>query len=202
MDFKNFYKIIKDNIKFIAIFTAIVLIIVELFSWYISGGYDVSLSLSVFTKGGQAAKDYEFDGYFSVKAANEFADTVAQWTKSPAVINDIYRKAGVSPPAEALKSFYQKIGAQKMSPQYVEIKFNSDTAQDGTKIAKAIGGVFTEKAEQASKLSGDVVFSVVSSEPVITKNQGSFISGGIIALVAGFLLAIFIILLKENDDRN
>jgi len=202
MDFKNFYKIIKDNIKFIAIFTAAIVILAEFFSWYISGGYDISLSLSVFTKGGQTAKDYEFDGYFSVKAANEFADTVAQWTKSPEVINDIYKKAGVSAPAKALKSFYQKIEAQKMSPQYVEVKFNSDTAQDGTKIAKAIGSVFTEKAEQASKLSGDVVFSVVSGEPVIVKNQGDFVLNGIIAFLAGFLLAILIVLLKENDGRN
>ena len=56
------------------------------------------------------------------------------------------------------------------------------------------------KADQASKYSGNAVFTIIAGEPIIAKNQANFIFDGLIALIIGFLLATFIALLKENDN--
>lgn len=199
MDFKKLYFIIKKNLKFILIFTAAIIIVVEVFSWYFSGGYDVSVSLYVFSKVSQPTQDYQYDGYYSVKAADEFGNTVAQWTKSSEIISAIYKKAGLSVPAKPLSVFSKIIKAQKMAPQYVETKFWVAKPEDAGKIAKALGSVLQEKADLASQYSGNVVFTIVGGEPMVIKNQANFLFNGLIALIGGFLLAVFVVLLREAD---
>jgi len=205
MKFREFYLIIRQNIKFIAVFSITVIILVEAASWYASGGYEVSLALSVFSKttpvtppSAQSVQDYQFDGYWSVKAADAFADTVSQWFKNPEVVSLIFAKAGVSAKSRLVSS---AISAQKMAPQYVEVEFGVVNSVDAGRIAKAAGDVLQGKAEMASKYSG-AVFTIVAGEPVVAKNQASFIFNGLIALIGGFLITIFIVLLKENDNWN
>lgn len=202
MNLKNFYKIIKKNIKFIAVFTAAVIILAEAFVWYTSGGYDVSLSLFVFSKVNQPTQDYQYDGYYSVKAADEFSNTVQQWTKSQEIVNETYQKAGVERPTNSLQAFYRTIKAQKLAPQYVDVRFNvAEEAQAG-KMAKALAGVLQEKADLAGKYSGNVVFTIIGGEPVVAKNSPSFILYGLLALIGGFLISTLLILLKEDDNRH
>lgn len=202
MDFKKLYLIIKGNIKFISIFTIFVLIAVLLFSWWTSGGYDVSVSLSVFSKVIQQTPDYQYDGYYSVKAANEFADTVSQWTKSPEIINSIYKKAGVDFQGKSLRSFSGIFKAQKMAPQYIEIRFRVQKTEDALRITKALADVLQEKAELSSNFSGNVVFTIIGGQPITAPNQPNFIFNGLLAIIGGLLLSLLAVLLKENDNWN
>jgi capsular polysaccharide biosynthesis protein len=118
MDFKKLYKIIKKNLKFILIFTGIIIILVEAFFVWQSKGYNVSLALSVFSKVSQPSQAYQFDDYLSVKAADAFSDTVSQWVQSPEVINSVYQRAGISP----VKSLFSgALKAQKMAPQNLQL---------------------------------------------------------------------------------
>jgi len=199
MDFKKLYLIIKKNFKFLLIFTGIIIILVEAFFIWQSRGYSVSLSLSVFSKVSQPTQDYQFDGYWSVKAADGFSDTVSQWSESPEVINSVYQKAGVSP----VKSIFSgPIKAQKMAPQYVAVEFLASGPSEGGKVARALVAVLQEKAGLASENSGNVVFTILGGEPVITKNQANFILDGLIALIGGWILGILFLLLKEDDSWN
>ena len=195
MDFRNFYKIILKNLKFILISTFIVVVAVLVFSWVISGGYDVSLALLVASKAeGQTSPDYQYGGYYSVKAADEFASTVSQLVKSPEIVNAVFQKAG--------SQSRSSIKAQKMAPQYVEVEFVAYTAEQGRKISEALISALGEKLNRLNSLSGNVVFSIAGSEPIIVKNQQNYTLNGFIALVGGLLLSIFIVLLKEDDSRS
>lgn len=199
MDFKKLYSIIKKNLKFLLIFTGIIIILVEAFFVWQSGGYNVSLSLSVYSKVSQPTQDYQYDGYWSVKAADEFSNTVSQWVQSPEVVSAVYQKAGVKPVKPV---FSGPIKSQKMAPQYVAAEFQVGKPDDGGKIAKVLVSVLQEKAELASKNSGNVVFTIIGGEPVMVKNQPNFILDGLLALVGGVILGILLVLLKEDDDWN
>ena len=199
MDSKKLYLVIKKNFKFLLIFTGIVIILVEAFFVWQSRGYNVSLSLSVFSKINQPTQDYQFDGYWSVKAADEFSNTVSQWVQSSEVVNTVYQKAGVAPVKSLLG---RPLKAQKMAPQYVAAEFQVGEPGDGGKIAKALVSVLQEKAELASKNSGNVVFTILGGEPVVAKNQANFILDGLIALIGGAILGFFLVLLKEDDSWN
>jgi len=201
MDFKQFFATIRKNLKFILVLAAMVVLFVEAFFVYTGGGYDASLSLFVYSKVSQNTADYQYDGYYSVKAADEFGNTVSQWVASPEIVKAIYSQAGIALP-QGLSSFYRVIKAQKMAPQYIDVRFNVAKEADADKIAMALANVFAAKAEQASKLSGSVVFSVVAGEPVVKKNQPNFLPNGILAFIGGFLLSILLVLLKEQPDYD
>ena len=89
-----------------------------------------------------------------------------------------------------------------MAPQYVAAEFQIDESGDGGKIAKALVSVLQEKAELASKNSGNVVFTIIGGEPIVVKNQANFILDGLLALVGGAILGILLVLLKEDDSWN
>lgn len=195
MDFKNFYKIIQKNLKFILIFTIIIIVVVLVFSWILSGGYKISIALLVASKvEGQTGNDYQYSGYYSVKAADEFGNTISQLVKSPEIINAVFQRAQTQS-----RNIFK---AQKMAPQYVEVKFVSYTKDQGRKISEALISVLDKKVDKLNLLSGNVVFSISAGEPIIGPNQQNFILNSLVALVGGFLLSIFIILLKEDDSRN
>lgn len=195
MDFKKFIQIIKENLKFIIIFTAIAVAAVLVFSFYQSGGYRVSLVILTASRvENQAGPDYQYSGYYSIKAADEFGTTISQLVKSQEIVNAVLRKAQ----AQSISSFK----AQKMAPQYVEMKFVSQTQEQGRKISEALMSALSEKVAKLNSLSGDVIFSIAGGEPIISKNQQNYLFNGFIGLIGGVLLAIFIVLLKENDSRN
>jgi capsular polysaccharide biosynthesis protein len=199
MDFKNLFSIIKKNFKFILIFTFIVIILVEVFFAWQSSGFNVSLALSVFSRVSQPSQSYQFDDYLSVKAADAYSDSVSQWVGSPEVINTVYQKAGLVPEKTLVGG---SLKAQKMAANYVSVEFSVANEVDGKKIADALVSVLQDKTELANKYSGNAVFTILGGQPVIVKNKADFILDGIIALIGGAILAIFILLLKEDDSRN
>jgi capsular polysaccharide biosynthesis protein len=199
MDFKKLYLVIKKNFKFLLIFTGIVIILVEAFFAWQSRGYSVSLALSVFSKVSQPSQGYQFDDYLSVKAADAYSDTVSQWVASPEVINSVYQKAAVAPTKSLLG---QPLKAQKMAANYVSVEFLVSEQGDGKKIADALISTLQAKTEQANKYSGNAVFTIIGGEPVVSANQANFILDGLIALISGAILGIFITLLKEDDSWN
>jgi len=193
MDFKNFYKIIQKNLKFILIFTAIVIAAILVFSWILSGGYNVSLAILVASRvENQTSADYQYSGYYSVKAADEFGNTISQLVKSPEIVIAVFQKARQ---AQSISSFK----AQKMAPQYVEIKFIAHTQEQGRKISEALVSVLGEKVAKLNALSGNVIFSISGGEPIIFKNQQNYVFNGFIGLIGGVLLAMFVVLLKDDE---
>ncbi len=196
MNFEELYKIIQKNLKFTLVFTGIIIAVVLVSSWILSGGYNVSLAILVASRvENQTSADYQYSGYYSVKAADEFGNTISQLVKSPEIVNAVFQKAQQT---QSISSFK----AQKMAPQYVEIKFIAYTQEQGRKISEALVFVLGEKVAKLNSLSGNVVFSISGGETIIVKNQQNFILNGLIALIGGFLLSIFIVLLKEDDSRN
>jgi capsular polysaccharide biosynthesis protein len=201
MNFSNFISLLKKNLKFILIFTAVVLFLVEFVAWKMSGGYDVSVSLFVFSEANQSGEN-RCDGYYSIKAADEFSDSVSQWLKSPQIVSDIYKKADFQMPEISLAAYSKIIKAQKMAPQFVEVKFKAADPEKGGKLAAAAAEVLQEKARLAGEFSGDAIFTISGGQPVVVKNGADYLRNGLLALVGGILLSIFLILFKEDEDRN
>ncbi|MDD5590022.1 MAG: hypothetical protein PHQ47_02515 [Candidatus Portnoybacteria bacterium] len=201
MNFSNFASVIKKNLKFILIFIAVVLAGIELISWKMSGGYDVSVSLFIFSEVNQTAEN-RCDGYYSIKAADEFSNSVAQWIKSPEIVTEIYKKANFQLPDVSLAAYSKMIKAQKMAPQFVEAKFRAADPEKGERLAGALAQVLQDKAKFAGEFSGDAVFTVSGGQPVIVKNQADYLRNGFLALIGGILFSIFLILFKEDENRN
>ncbi|MBI4709100.1 MAG: hypothetical protein HY764_02790 [Candidatus Portnoybacteria bacterium] len=201
MDFKKLFFIIKKSSAFIIIFTILVIIAVLGFSWLRSGGYNVSLAISVFSKSSQATADYQYDGYYSIKAANDFCDTLSQWIKSPEVTNSVYKEADIGENNNSWRKIPKALQAKKMAPQYIEVNFKVSKADDASKISRALDSVLKEKTENASRFS-DTTFTIIVGEPIISKNQANFIFNGFIAFVGGAFVAITLVLFKENDYWN
>ncbi len=192
MELKQYLKIIKKHYKLILIITILVGASSFIFTLKRPVVYDTSLSLFITRTTTQATQDYKYDGYYAIKAAELFSDTVKQWLESPEVVIEIYKKAGIDLELESLKKLRKKLKAYKMSSQYVEVRFKAEEKEKAQKISGVIPSVLQSRAQQLTWSSRDLAFYIRATSPVIVANIPKPLFNGLIGLVSGFVLGVFV----------
>jgi capsular polysaccharide biosynthesis protein len=85
-----------------------------------------------------------------------------------------------------------------MSPQYVEVKFKTNTKDKAEKMSSAIIKVINAKVKALSENSEqEISFYIENKNPIIVESKPNVFLNSIIGLVSGLILGIFIVFGKE-----
>ncbi len=198
MELKEYIKIIKNNLKLIFVTALITSFSAFLFSSLQPVKYETSLSLFLSKDKSQMTDDFKYDGYYALETSGIIADSIVQWIKSPELVNSVYQKAQIDGNFKNLKSYAKKITAKKMSPQYIEVKFETNNIDQADKISTAIIDKINNKIQSIKKDSeGEIAFLISNENPITIKKEQNIFLNSIIGLISGIILGIFFVFFKR-----
>jgi len=198
MELKEYLKIIKKSLKLILAVGVVAGLSAFLFSSFSPIEYETSLPFLISKNKTQDTDDFKYDGYYALQAGEMLADTIVEWTKSPAVVNAIYQEASVHGNFGSIKSYTKKFTAKKMSSQHIEIKFNSDTKESAEKISSAAVKIMNDKIKTLEKNSGEeIAFSVSGESPIIVEKKPDALLILFIGFISGIMMGVFVVFGKE-----
>ncbi len=191
MELKKFKQRFEEN-KNVLIFALLVALIAGAIGWGSGQPYGVSLALtSVRVASGQPL-DYNYDNYYALRAADEFGSTILGWFKTPETVSAIFNKAGIKFSPGSFREFAGKFKAFKVSPNVVEIRFDTFSEAQAKKVSQAIGEVIAEKNKALSSSSKEGLnFTTLAGEPVILKNSWVFGQKALIGFLIGLIFGLF-----------
>lgn len=208
MELKKLIKILlKNKGLFIGVWLAIVILATV---WFFSQSpkYEAFLAVEISRDSLEETKDYQYNQYYRLLADEKFADTVTQWSKDPEIVKVIFQEAKVPLEVDSLRQASKILNGEKMTANYVQIKFSASSEERAERIVDSIKKTFSSKAEDLNQFSQDKNwFKLIFSDSLIVLKKNSFGITFIASLVLGFILAIFVVLMhhywKEDDeDRN
>jgi capsular polysaccharide biosynthesis protein len=142
---------------------------------------------------------YQYDEYYSQLAAALFADTIANWLRSPGPVVEIYGQADLPPPsgsaAQVARTFRVSKGQEASVITLTVADRNRDNAAKLIEVAKSV--VNAKVDELRARNSDQSYFTVAATpaevfeftiNPYLTAILGA-VTGLIIALVFGLLFA-------------
>ena len=198
MELKEYIKIIKNNLKLIFVIALITSFSAFLFSSLQPIKYETSLSLLLNKDRSQLTDDFKYDGYYALEASGILADSIVQWTKSPELVSSVYQKAQIDGKFKNLKSYTKKIIAKKMSPQYIEVKFETNNIDQANKISIAIIDEINGKIQKMKNDSeGEIAFLISNENPITIKKEQNIFLNSIVGLISGIMLGIFLVFFRR-----
>jgi len=189
MELKEYYKILKSNISVIIYAILIAVVVVYAWSVRVSQTYSASLLLNISRTETQSTADYRYDQFYRLQADEKFAETIAEWLKSPGVSKDIFDKAGITTSEKSMRQLAKSFQAVKLSSEIVSVKFSTQTEDEAKKIASAAASVVAEKTKNLNSEARDSNwFKVDMSNSVILKNTQDLRINLAIAALAGLFI--------------
>ena len=193
MELKSYLQIIKQQKKVIIITALLVGFFAFIFSFFTPTIYETSLSIETERKNIQETSDFRYDDYYALKASEMFVDSMAKWFSNPEFIIQIYKKAEVDISSASLRNLKKKIKANKMSAQYLEIKFKAKTFKEAEKISSAISSTIKERSKNLGWTEAkENIFSIKTNEPIIVEKNPIIFLNTLIGLFSGLFIGILI----------
>lgn len=163
------------------------------------GAYNTSMLVGIRQEGSQETLDYKYDGYYTVQAADKFAETVSGMFSSPEVVQDIFNTAELNPGTQNLRKLATIFDAKKTSAQTVSVKYQTVNEADARKILDAINRVIISRANNmATTGDNDIKFGVFLTNPIIVARELDAGLSYLLIALAAFILATGWVLLREG----
>ncbi|MDD3190203.1 MAG: hypothetical protein PHI66_00720 [Candidatus Pacebacteria bacterium] len=202
MELAEYIRIIKKEQKTILKAGALTAFFALIFSTYAYTGYEASVSLFLTKSGTQQTDEFKYDGYYALESGEIVSDNIEKWLKSPQVVSEIYSEARMDPGFRNIKNYKKKFTANKMSNQYVEVSFETDSAESAEKISSAINRVIKRKMnEMSAESEEEISFSVKETDPVIIEKKSNLPLNVFAGLFSGLFLGTFFVFLKRYLNK-
>ena len=147
-------------------------LLVGVIAGFLPARYETSISFTIDQRPRQQPKDYDYGGYYGLKAAELFGDTLISWFGTPSFVVDLYKEAGIPLPlgradvAAAVDGF----SAKKLSTQNVLIRFSTRDQASAEALAKAAAAAVGRKTAALNQDDqGNSLFIIAASDPIITR---------------------------------
>ncbi|OGD56384.1 hypothetical protein A2V71_04540 [Candidatus Berkelbacteria bacterium RBG_13_40_8] len=136
---------------------------------------------------------YLFDNYYNVQSAGLFSQIVTTWFESPALVKEIYQKAGIDVPNVSQKKLSKTFKAVRQEPATINVTISGT---DKEQLDKLINGAATVLQEKTNELgnNNDSFYEIAFFTPIVTQNTPSLLLNTIIGLIAGVLFGAIIAL--------
>ncbi len=208
MELKEYLKIIKENRN---LFFLVVLIVVSgSFTFFLAKpvSYSTSLTLNISRQGSQSTPDYKYDDFYRLQADEKFAETVAEWLKSPRTVADIYAGAGISvqgksvsggdPKQFTLRRLTKSLKPEKRSSQIVAVNFSAAREETAKKISDSIVAVISKNTEDLNrKQNENTWFTIIAQDAVIVKDTFDPFIVFVVSLAIGIFAAFWTIMISH-----
>jgi capsular polysaccharide biosynthesis protein len=198
MELKEYLRIFKKEKNTISTAVLALLVLVLVFTGLKGVSYENDMLLLISRSGTQNTPDYKYDGYYAVQASDVFADNVSQWLASASVASEIYSRAKAESEMRSLKDFSKAFKADKLSSQYVRVRYGTKDKETATNLAHAMTDVLQEKADMlAASSTEQISFKVIYSDPLSVESKNDPLLNGVLAIAGGLFLGIFLALGKN-----
>lgn len=198
MELKEYIQIIKrGKLLFFGVWLAVVVFVL---AWFVSRpvSYDVSMPVEISRAGQEKTQDYTYDQFYRLSADEKYAETISSWLSDPSVVNEIFSGAGIIGPNQSLRSLSKAFSADKLSSNYVQVRFRVKDKNDGSRVTQALQRVLEGKNEQMNKQAeSSNWFSLVFGGPVMVINKTNYPAITLLSAIGGLILAIFAVLVRE-----
>lgn len=151
--------------------------------------YEATISFAIRQEKPKATVDYQYDGYYTIEAAELFGKTVQSWFSTRPIVKEIYEAAGVAVTDNALPKEAGRFTAKQFSSQNVVVRYSHPDEEIVKKISAAMNTVAEKRgAELVLQSDGNSVFNVDAGEAVIVKNETAWYIAAAAGLIAGAIL--------------
>lgn len=168
--------------------------------------YQASLSFTIGIRQKQQTTEYQYDGYYGLKAAELVSQTMMSWFLTPSVVVEMYESASLPIPRENPNRLVAHFRARQHAAQNIVVSFREPDEKKASKLADAIIEVIQKKGENLNKNTNDeTLFHVVGEKPVIVKTKINALVASISAVVFGFLASLFFIMVikaARNSEQQ
>lgn len=135
---------------------------------------------------------YLYDNYYNIQSAGLFSQVVTTWFSSPAVVAEIYQKAGVDSAGLSQKALSKSFKAVFSEPATINVTLSGANKDELSKLMNAAGDVLQKKTNELN--NGDTVYEIAKFKPIISQNKPNTVINSLIGLIAGAILGIILAL--------
>lgn len=163
--------------------------------------YETSLAFTIDQRPRQAPVDYDYGGYYSLRATELFGDTLISWFGTPAFVVEIYDAAGIplAPGRADIAAAVDGFSAKKLSTQNVVIRFTTKDRASAQALAKAAADAVSRKTSALNQNDkGQSLFVVTASEPIISLAPIRPPVAGLVGLALGAFAGYAFLFWKET----
>ena len=136
---------------------------------------------------------YLYDNYYNIQSAGLFSQIVTTWFSSPALVSEIYAKAGLDSAGITQKNLSRAFKTVRTEPATIDVSISGTNKDDLSKLMTAAGDVLQEQSDALNK-SGHDVYEIVKFTPIVSAEKPNLVLNTLIGLFAGLLLSVILIL--------
>jgi len=195
MELKKLIILIKKNFILLIIIPATIMLSALIYNNTGKTDYKAMLPITISQTATEQTEDYKYDNYYTFRSIDLFTESIEKWFRNPNIVRRTFEKADLEPRRE-LKDNTKLFKARKLSSNYLEIEYVTDSRENGQKIAKNLIEVLNEEIDKQKK-DKETWYKVNASSPYIQINKISNIIISVISLVCGFIITITYILIKH-----
>jgi len=204
MELRDYLKIIAKYFKVFIIITVITTVGSAVFTKLQPVSYLASTTFTVNKASSLDQKNvnyYLFDNYYNVQSAGLFSQIVTTWFESPALVKEIYERAGVTVPNVSQKKLGKTFKAVREEPATINVSISGKNKEELSKLITAASTVIQEKTNELGQNS-ESLYELVKFQPIVSDNIPSVPVNTIVGLVVGMLLGAFAALMIAYFKRE
>lgn len=192
MEYKKIEKFLREN-KNVLIFAAVAGILTGLFFRGANADFNVSLTLTNVRVAQGQSLDYDYDSYYALKASDEFSSVISGWLKTPEIVGNIFKKAGLDYSPSSFSDFSGQFKTIKVSSGVLEVRFGASSRAEAEKIGRAVGETIAQKNQTLAEISKQGLnFLTLAGEPVILENSfWNIFEKALMGFFAGLIFGLF-----------
>jgi len=195
MELARLVKIIKKEIVLILVLGIITAASASIFTRFKPLTYTVFCAISISQAEEDETKDYKYDNYYSGQAIDDFSDSFEKWFGDASLISESYKSAGIDLAGLSIRQRSKLVRARKLAPQYVEMRFEATSPDEGVRIVRSLIATLQRRVE-GLRGDRDVWFTITAQEPLIVSEQMDPLVTAVIAFLGGAAMAAIIAIAK------
>jgi len=196
MELREYFKIIGQYFKIFIVIVILGGVAAFLFTKFQPASFTAS---TTFTVNKSSVLDqsqisyYLFDNYYNVQSAGLFSQIVTTWFESPALVKEIYEKAGLDVPQVSQRKLSKTFKAVREEPATINVTISGEDKEQLDKLINAAAAVLQEKTNELGK-NADSFYEIAKFNPIVTENKVNLWLNTLIGLLAGVLIGALIAL--------
>jgi len=160
--------------------------------------YEATLLLNIGRSFNSSPSEYSYDSFYRLQADERFADTVVRWLGAPRIVEDIYSEVRKDSASFSQKSITETFTSARLSSQVISVTYDGKNKKEIESLARALVTILNRSTESLSVGEKEQSsFVVLGSDPVIRDNRTSLVIALSVALLVGFFVSFWTVLIRH-----
>lgn len=197
MDIRSHAAILNNSRWFILVVTVLVGVAALLFGLFQPLVYKGFTSFEVRSVTQPPTEEYQYGGYYEIKAAEVYTQHLMSLVRTPAVVEEIYQNAGQGYEIDNINRFTNRFQAKQYSARNFSVSFTDRNKETAERLAQAVAAVVELRATQTDSVGEESRFEVIALNPVVAPSQYNPWAVTVVGALAGLIFSVLLVYLRE-----